>query len=494
MAAGQFRKWLSADWCFAGIILFFIVHGYSENQFLVPVKELLLLLGILLVSGAVIYFIFKKFFNRGRKATVFTAFSFFIVLFFGFIQDFLAQFRLLSPVSRLTVLLPVCIILLIVFFIWIKRTKLSFKRTVFFINTLLLLYLVVDLSIITYRFISPPKTQELAKSSLTVCDTCQRPPVFFILLDSYFGSKGLKEYFNYDNSDFQNFLRLQGFKVNSATHSNYYYTLYSMASLLNMDYLGDVGRPVIKNHYGFNRATAALNNNAVARYFSAMKYRINNFSTFDMPGVPAGYKSGLLPDKIQLITHKTLYYRVKKYLPLFLVRMGWVKEVGADIENEYIRNNERMIAGALAESKAQNKTPAFTYLHLMMPHGPFVYDSLGHRTNIMAHLPSLSRDTLDKMFLSYQAYTNRRMQSLIASLQKETSGKAVIIVMSDHGYQPAYEKEKKLAYYNLNAIYLPTRQYEAWYDGISNVNQFRVLFNTLFQQKLPLLKDSIIVQ
>jgi hypothetical protein len=95
-----------------------------------------------------------------------------------------------------------------------------------------------------------------------------------------------------------------------------------MASLLNMDYLGDVGRPVIKNHYGFNRATAALNNNAVARYFSAMKYRINNFSTFDMPGVPAGYKSGLLPDKIQLITHKTLYYRVKKYLPLFLVRMG----------------------------------------------------------------------------------------------------------------------------------------------------------------------------
>jgi hypothetical protein len=168
--------------------------------------------------------------------------------------------------------------------------------------------------------------------------------------------------------------------------------------------------------------------------------------------------------------------------------------VGADIEKEYIRNNERIIAGAQAESKAQNKTPAFTYLHLMMPHGPFVYDSLGHRTNIMAHLPSLSRDTLDKMFLSYQAYTNRRMQSLIASLQKETSGKAVIIVMSDHGYQPAYEKEKKLAYYNLNAIYLPTRQYEALYDGISNVNQFRVLFNTLFQQKLPLLKDSIIVQ
>src|SRR5688500_4921270 len=124
-----------------------------------------------------------------------------------------------------------------------------------------------------------------------------------------------------------------------------------------------------------------------------------------MPNVPAGYSSDLLPDKIQLITHKTLYYRVKKYLPLFLVRMGWVKEAAEDIENEYIRNNEKMILSAQAESRSQNASPAFTYLHLMMPHGPFVFDSAGNRTHIMQRYYSLSPDSLAQMFLQYQVYT-----------------------------------------------------------------------------------------
>jgi hypothetical protein len=494
MAAGQIRKWLTADWCFAGLILFFIVHGYSENQFLVPPGELILLLGILMAAGIVGFFLFKKIFRNGHKATVFTTLVFFIVLFFGVIQDFLAQFRFLSSLTRLTILLPVCVVLLIVFFIWIKRTKLSFKRTVFFLNTLLALYLIVDLVIITYHFISPPQNRdrELAQYALTPCDTCAKPPVYLILLDSYYGSTGLKAYFNYDNSGFENFLQAQGFKVNAATTSNYYYTLYSMASLLNMDYLHGIGSPVIKNHYGFTRATGSLRNNIVCRYFSSLGYRINNYSGFDLRNVPAGYNSDLLPDKIQLITHKTLYYRVKKYLPSFLVRTGLVKQAGEDIENEYIRNNEKMMVNALAAGRSINPIPAFTYVHLMMPHGPFVFDSLGNRTRIMQRYYSLAPDSLDKMFLSYQVHTNKMMAHFITGLQKQTGGKAVILLMSDHGYQPAREKENKLAYYNLNAVYLPSKQYEKWYDGISNVNQFRVLFNTLFQQNLPLVRDSIV--
>src|SRR5688572_28565424 len=116
MAAGQLRKLLSADWYFGGVLLFFIVHGYSENQFLVPVVDLLLLLAVLLAAGTIVYFLFKRIFRSGRKANIFTAFIFTIILFFGVIQDFLAGFRFLSSLTRLTVLLPVCIVLLILFF------------------------------------------------------------------------------------------------------------------------------------------------------------------------------------------------------------------------------------------------------------------------------------------------------------------------------------------------------------------------------------------
>jgi hypothetical protein len=329
---------------------------------------------------------------------------------------------------------------------------------------------------------------------LSNCDTCQKPPVYLLLLDSYFGSAGLKAYFNYDNSAFENFLKEEGFHISQQSHSNYYYTLYSMASLLNMDYLQDIGTPVIKNHYGYNKATHDISNNIVCRYFEGMGYRINNFSSFDMPGVPAGYHSGLLPDKMQLVTHQTLFYRVKKYLPLFLLRMGWVKQAAKNIEEEYLLNNTAMMKKTLDYSHLRDTTPAFTYMHPMMPHGPFLFDSLHRRTNIMERLSSLSRDSLDNMFLQYQVYTNHLVKNLVLALKEQTGGKAVILVMSDHGYQPAYEKDKKLAYYNINAVYLPNRQYNGWYEGISNVNQFRVLFNTLFQQNLPMLTDSIVTQ
>jgi hypothetical protein len=496
MAAGQLKRFLTADWCFAGVILFFIVHGYSENQFLVPLKSLLLLLAGLLAAGLVLFYLFRKIFRSGHKATVYLAFVLMLVLFFGAFQDFLSNIRFLSSLTRLTVLLPVCLVLMIAVFAWFKKTKRDFSRTVLFLNLLLSIYIIFDLAVIAFRSATPAKVQRLALAeySLGVCDTCATPSVYLVLLDSYYGSEGLKAYFNYDNTEFENFLTGQGFQINRASHSNYYYTLFSMASLLNMTYLHDIGAPVIKNHYAYTRATGDLRNNTVCRYFQRLGYRINNYSGFDMPGVPAGYNSGLLPDKIQLVTHKTMYYRVKKYFPLFLARMGWTKKLSADIENEYIGTNETMMRRTLEESRLKNAQPVFTYLHLMMPHGPFVFDSLGNRTNIMQRLPTLSRDTLDNMFLQYQVYTNKKMVEFITRLQKETAGKAVILLMSDHGYQPSYEKEKKLAYYNLNAVYLPNRQYNGWYPGISNANQFRVLFNTLYGQRLPLVKDSIVTQ
>ena len=37
---------------------------------------------------------------------------------------------------------------------------------------------------------------------------------------------------------------------------------------------------------------------------------------------------------------------------------------------------------------------------------------------------------------------------------------------------------------------MPDGNNSGFYDGMSNVNQFRVLLNSQFKQKLPLLKDS----
>jgi len=66
------------------------------------------------------------------------------------------------------------------------------------------------------------------------------------------------------------------------------------------------------------------------------------------------------------------------------------------------------------------------------------------------------------------------------------------MILSDHGSRHLNKGEEVTNdFVNLNAKYIPGKNYALCYDSITNVNQFRVLFNTCFAQQLPLLKDSI---
>ncbi|HEU0110529.1 MAG TPA: hypothetical protein VFQ73_06605, partial [Flavisolibacter sp.] len=72
-------------------------------------------------------------------------------------------------------------------------------------------------------------------------------------------------------------------------------------------------------------------------------------------------------------------------------------------------------------------------------------------------------------------------------IKKATQGKAIIMLLSDHGYRYASNAENY--YSNLAAIYRPDGVYGSYYDSISNVNQFRVLFNQYFHQNFEILPD-----
>lgn len=491
------KKFLSANWSYIGIVIFFIFHGYTENENVVPFGTLLPVLAILLVTAIPLFFINRKLLGNGKKANIFTSVILIVVLFFGVFQDFLFQFRILETITRLRIFVPLCLLLIVIAFIWLKRTNKPLHKGVLFLNTLLLIYLLVDAgTLIKNNFLqSKSENAQLAKYKLSVCDTCQKPPVYLIIFDSYFGSQGLNEFFHYDNSGFERFLTDQGFHVVQASHSNYKYTAFSMASLLNMQYLGNIGTPDLSNHYGYNTALSAIKSNVVTQFFSSQGYRINNFSIFDIKDIPAGYTSGVLPEKVQLITSQTLYSRVHAWLPTFL-RVNKLVTVKAQegVEKRIVDRYKKALEQSIPKGFTKDNAPVFTYIHIMMPHFPFIVDSSGNNTGFLQKKDILPQDSINKMFLQYEMYTNKIITNHIARLQKETAGKAVVLLMSDHGYQDAITENKVLPYYNLNAVYLPQRNYQAWYNGISNANQFRVLFNTLFHQQLPLLADSIVTQ
>jgi len=96
-------------------------------------------------------------------------------------------------------------------------------------------------------------------------------------------------------------------------------------------------------------------------------------------------------------------------------------------------------------------------------------------------------------YTEYLQYCNQRILELINEIFASAKQPPVVMLLGDHGFRHVEKKEDhKYAFMNLNAIYLPDKNYSKFYDSISNVNQFRVFFNTEFGQQLPLLKDSTV--
>lgn len=491
MVQARLKKLLTTNWHFIGVIFFFLIHGYREHRGLVPLAGMLWLLVQLLAVGCLLFAISRWWYKSSRKAGLFTSFVAVIVLFFGVFEDWLSGFQFTAGLSRLLYFLPICFGSIVVVLVLLKKTRRPLNKPLLFINIVLLLYLLVDIGGLIFQNNKPGKVAVPAKQTI-VCDTCARPSIYLVLLDEYMGSDGLQSYFHYNNQAFEDSLKQEGFHVVQHPQSNYRLTIFSMASLFNMDYLSNIGKASIKDHYAYSMAVRGVRDNTVSAFLEASGYRIANYSGFDLAQAPAGYSTGLLPDKTGLLTSQTMWYRIAKYLPEFLLGKGLIPAWETKVEDQYIRNNEAAMQGVLELSAKKDTTPVFTYLHLMMPHLPFVFDSTGQRIIPLRQRKSYTLDEVDNDYLQYLVYTNRRMVDFLHRLKQQTGGKAVILLMSDHGCRGTARKDNKLSWANFNAVYVPGGQYAGWYDGMTNVNQFRVLFNTLFHQNMPMLKDSIV--
>ena len=485
-------KLLQTNLHFVWVILFFILHGYAQSYQLVPLKELLILTCQITIASIIFFALSTRFFRSKIKGGIFTSAVLIIILFFGAFQDFFADKKLLSILSYLRPLILICLILIIIFFFYLKKTMLPFNKTVVYINTLFLVYLMID--IITIFFLSSSASSADGKTlhefKSAQCDTCKPPSVYLVVMDEYMGTEGLKEYFHYSNASFENFLISREFRVFKNSRSNYQRTLFSMASILNMRYIPEIREDEMDERYPYNKVLSLLRNNVVCKIFQHNGYKTINLSPFEIRNAPSEIISTELPQRIELIAAQTMVYRIGKYMP------GWLADLNIippskKAEVTIVDANELAMKKALTVAGSQGMSPVFAYLHLTMPHSPFVFDSLGRKTGFWSQ--NLSPVETDKAYLQYLVYTNHRIEKFIQQLQQATMNKAVIALMSDHGYRAAAQRDIHHAYQTLNAIFLPAKNYGHWYDGMSNVNQFRVLLNSVFGQRLPLLKDSIVL-
>lgn len=483
---------LNSRWHFIWLILFFILHGYAGYIGLLSFTDLLILFAEYCLLAAIIYFISKRFFKEALNAAVYTSLFMLVFLFFEDLRIFTAKWKWIAPVSALKFFFPLSVMVLVAGFFFFKRISITLKKITNFLNIIFLVYLFIDGAGIMFKLISSDIKKN--KENIAVSSgTRVKPPVYFILLDEYLGSKGLKEYFNYDNSWFENKLMQNGFSVITNTKSNYHYTVFSMASILNMDYIKDMGEQTVYNQYGYYKATLGIRQNEVCKIFEKQGYEIVNYSDFDIEAHPAGQGYHLLPSGRALISNRTMYYQVKKNLPYFLARYAKFTGMVNDLAERSIEINEQRLNKTLEAAKPVLQKPSFTYLHLNMPHVPYAFDSSGNNV-LQQWVGKLTQKQKDEMYLQYLIYTNKKIAGFIDSLQAKTNHKAVIILMSDHGYREALHKTLALSHENFFAIYQPQPNGAFQKDSITSVNTFRILLSNLFNENLPLVKDSLVLK
>lgn len=476
------KKLQERPWHFLLLILFFLLHGYRDSDGLAPVRDLLFYGAMVAAIAWILYVAASRFYRDSSKAGLLVTLLLFVYLFYGVVQDRLQASGMLMKLARDHVLIPLLAVMLLIVAVGLKWIRSLPAKLTLYLNLLLLLYVVADMVLLGVGGAEREKQVGMERRSVKkACDTCSKPDIYLLLLDEYAGSRTLMKEFGYSNQGFVDRLRSKGFFVADTPSSNYAYTPFSMACMFNMDYSGWQGMEKDINAKHYTMAANQIGRSPALQELQQQGYELQNLSIFDILNKPAAFDQGFMALKLRLVTDKTMWERFRKSLFWQFDRQdGWGRKLGWDGAGRIGKGNTEMIRRTMElAGDSTKKAPQFVYTHLLMPHPPYLYDSLGR--------PG------DAGYLSYLKYATREVERLVDTIMKGEQGQAVIIVMSDHGMRkPGVGWASEEFNNNFNAVYLPRRNYDYFYASISNVNQFRMLFNSLFDSGYEVLKDSVV--
>ena len=347
--------------------------------------------------------------------------------------------------------------------------------------------ILIDSGILLSKSLTKRNSQSSVPAIFKSCDSCSKPDIYFILLDEYAGNTALIDLFSFDNDSFTTELEKRKFHTIPRSFSNYNYTPFSVASILNMSYLDLQGRERGKKELTYCYET--IRDNQLLQFLKHHKYAFYNYSVFDFEGQPARTRETFLPAKTRLITSQTLLSRFDKEIRFNLITR-WKSKSNLKTLTYYNKeNNENIytLTWRLAEKKSAQ--PKFVYTHLMMPHYPYYFDKNG-KERPFEQLTE-GNQTNKAAFVEYLQYTNKQIISLVDHILKSSERPPIIVLMGDHGFRHFTQPvDTKYHFLNMTAIHLPSANYARLHDSLSSVNIFRTILNTEFRQQLPYLKDS----
>jgi hypothetical protein len=478
-------KLFNAPWYPVAISAYPALYLLSANAGQVNVGAVLRPMIASVLFGAVLFFIVWLFFRQVHKAALLT--TLLLALFFTYGHVYMAVQKEWPDIDYTIWLVIGWVTLLVLSLFWVTRPKLNFISAAATLNTMALALLVM--SVAQINFGTGGGVHRVAAENAPVQEDLvmpqDAPDVYFFLLDSYGRSDLLKSAYGFDNSAFDQALMERDFYVASCSQSNYVRTEISLGSSLNMQYLQELDKAFVPESTARRVLWDSLKHSAVRYNFETLGYETVNFASgFDWLEIrdvdhfmsPPAISSGMND-------FEGLFLRTT--LARYAQDLGWVDPdyilgVGFRDRFTYIFDH--------VDDIARMPQPTFSYIHLISPHPPFVFDPEGSPTyppdywNERRMYPA---DLYQKGYVNQLQYLNKSMIEAVDDILANSTTPPIIIILSDHGpwLQP---KDKRM--HNYTAIYFPEHN-DVLYSSITPVNIFRLVFNEYFGGNYDILED-----
>jgi len=428
---------------------------------------------VVLFFALLLWVLLRYVFNDWHKSGVLV--SLFLLMFFSYghfsslIQkiEYKTIFGIAIGQLQANYLYSIIWIIVFLWFIRLFRKKTSnFYALTRFFNTMgivLSCFLIFNIGVYVTKHnkLQNASLQKKIKS-LSISDENKKalPDIYYIILDGYCAESTLKEYYHYDNGGFINYLKEKGFYIASESASNYAFTILSLASSLNMEYLDNLTNIMGINSTDLSVPLFMIKDNEVESFLKSKGYDVVHIGWQDSPEY----------DFFADLTKTTI-------LSFFSPRRT-LGEFSATARRERI---SRAFSKFKHARIASNK-PIFVYAHLPVPHSPYVFGANGE----FVRFDDNKGYNSDQYYINQLIFASNKIKEVIDEILSETKPSPIIVLQSDHGRGDNMSARMRI----LNAYYLPQDGKRLLYKSISPVNTFRIIFNKYFNANYKLLNDQ----
>jgi len=446
------------------VSIYLPTYIYTKNVDKVLFFDVLPVLIVFCAISALVFTIFLLITKNVVKSSLSAIIFIIIITNYKLLEG---AFNFLLPMLNYWHVLPIFLVvsLHIVYFIYIKTTNKVCEITINIIC-------ITIGSLVIFNFIlAAPSIIKTVRLAITEADdkmyvdsqkANDSPNIYYLLLDEYSSFDVIEQYYNYDNTEFANWLEAQGFFVSYNSSNESSDTTTVVTNYVNLEYL-------VNDETSSSDKSYLRKNSKLVELMSLNGYKIIGLGDSMFIGIDSmtgGNGGGA--NTIEGLDFQQVVLNYSVIYP-FIINESDSSLILDSFDYFNYKNNY-----------ADEQT--FTVMYLVTPHEPFIFDENGGSV-----LPRNYNNWDDKEFyLGQYIYITKLIKQAVSKII-ENDPNSIIVLQSDHSARfvngiVANDRQKIL-----NAVYYPSKDISK-INAKSGVNTWRLVINQLFDMNLNIVE------